>query len=356
MRDVVEDFERWRAEGERIALATVVSVVGSAPRETGATLAVSERDEISGSVSGGCVEPAVIEDGMRAIRTGQPRLLTFGITEEQNVEQIGLSCGGEIRVFVERADTLEPLARAIQAEEPVVRAVVIGVPDSAKGLLGASTLIGERELLSEPLPLVALQTQVEAEARALLRTGASRARTYRLETGDEYEVFFSVHPAPAHLVIVGAGHISIPLARIAKTLGYRVTVIDAREAFATEQRLPDADEILVEWPDEALERLRLSGSSAVAVLTHDDKFDVPALKVALRSHAGYVGAIGSRGTREQRNNRLRQQGVTDEEIARIHGPIGLDLGATNPQEIALAIMAQIVAERHGRHLTVKGDH
>src|SRR5262249_31772821 len=155
-------------------------------------------------------------------------------------------------------------------------------------------------------------------------------------------------PAPPTLIIVGAGHISIPLSRLAKVLGYRVIVVDAREAFATRERLPEADELLVEWPDEALARLPLTVATAVAVLTHDDKFDVPALRVALGSPAAYVGAIGSRGTRERRNKRLREVGVTDEQIARIYGPIGLDISARTPEEIALAILAQVVAVRRGQ--------
>ena len=353
MREILDDIERWRAADERIALATVVTVVGSAPRATNAVLAVSESGEITGSVSGGCVEPAVIEDGMRAIRNGKPKLLTFGITAEQNVEQIGLSCGGEIRVFVERMDGTERLARALREEEPVVRATIIAAPDAEKNLLGASALIGESEHLGDPLPLATLQSQVEADARTLLQAGFSESRAYEVEPGGAYEVFYAVYPAPPRLVIVGAGHISIPLSRIAKTLGYRVTVVDAREAFATQQRFPDADDLIVEWPDEVLSRLPLRASTAVAVLTHDDKFDVPALRVALQSKSGYVGAIGSRGTREQRNERLRATGITDEQIARIHGPIGLDLGASTPEEIALAIMAQIVATRHGRRLVTE---
>ncbi|MGH2515034.1 MAG: XdhC family protein [Ktedonobacterales bacterium] len=349
MRDVLTDVERWHAAGERIALATVVSVAGSAPRGIGATLAVSERGEISGSVSGGCVEPAVIEEGMRAMRTGTPKLLKFGITEEQNVEQIGLSCGGEIRVFVERLDDFAPLAQAIHTDHQIARATVIAAPASAPDLLGAELIVPE---LGEPTGTLgdpALDTLAARAVRdSLLRTGESEARTYPLEDGSSAEVFYAVYPAPPSLLIVGAGHISIPLTRIAKVLGYKVIVIDAREAFATRERLPEADELLVEWPDEAMARLPISGATAVAVLTHDNKFDVPALKAALNSPAGYVGAIGSRGTREQRNAHLRDEGVTTEQIGQIFGPIGLDIGARAPEEIALAIMAQIVAARHGR--------
>jgi xanthine dehydrogenase accessory factor len=361
MRDVLPDIERWRAAGERVALATVVSVVGSAPRGLGATLAVSEGGEVSGSVSGGCVEPAVIEDGLRAIRTGKPRLLTFGITEEQNVEQIGLSCGGEIRVFVERLESsplTETLLQSLQAEMPVALATVIAAPDGNGELVGKHLLVSEtanEPTLDEP-GVAGLAAGVVERARDLLRRGETTGQTAIIpahnatgnaQPGDDYEVFYAVYPAPPTLIIVGAGHISIPLTKLAKVLGYRVIVIDARETFATRERFPDADELLVEWPDEALERLPITGTTAVAVLTHDDKFDVPALAKALHSPAGYVGVIGSRGTRAARDKRLREEGITEEELAHIHGPIGLSIGAKTPEEIALAILAQIVAVRRG---------
>ncbi|MFI5272055.1 MAG: XdhC family protein [Ktedonobacterales bacterium] len=343
MREVLDEVERWQAAGKRVALATVVSVTGSAPREVGATLAVSADGEISGSVSGGCVEPAVIEEGLRVIRGGPPALLQFGISEEQNVERIGLSCGGEIRVFVERLDALGPLAAALHAEQPIARAVVI----ASNWFTGRTALVAEDGTLTGSTGEPVLDAQIQQDARAMLPAGESGTRPHRYEAW-QAEVFIAAYPAPRHLIIVGAGHISQPLSAIAKVLGYRVTVLDARAAFNTRERLPQADELVVEWPDEALARLPLSGSTAIAVLTHDDKFDVPALAVALRSAAGYVGAIGSRGTRERRNERLRESGVSDEQIARIHGPIGLDIGARNPQEIALAIMAQVVATRNSR--------
>jgi len=346
MRDVQPEIERWRAAGERVALATVVSVAGSAPRAVGATLAVSERGEIAGSVSGGCVEPDVIEHAQEAIRTGRPVLLSYGITEEQNVEQIGLSCGGEIRVFVERLDEVhERLMEALRAERPATLVTVIEA--SSPATVGRSLLVAEDGSVTGELGNPALAALAADDAAEALRRGESFARSHTVEEG-RAELFVSAFPPPPTLVIVGAGHITIPLTRLAKVLGYRTIVVDAREAFATRERLPEADELLVEWPDEALARLPISTATSIAVLTHDEKFDVPALVAALRSPAGYVGAIGSRGTRERRDARLREAGVTDEQIARIHGPIGLDIGAKSPEEIALAILAQVVAVRHGR--------
>ncbi|HEV7127062.1 MAG TPA: XdhC/CoxI family protein [Ktedonobacterales bacterium] len=343
MRDVLVDVTRWQAAGEPVALATVVSVQGSAPRGVGATLAISASGEISGSVSGGCVEPAVIEEGLRAIRTGRPTLLQFGITEAQNVEQIGLSCGGEIRVFVERLGDIRPLREALMAEHPIARALALESTTAS-----ASILVPETGSPTGTLGDATLDQTAIASARGRLAHGESGTERLATSVGAAAEIFFAVFPAPPSLVVIGAGHIAIPLTQIAKVLGYHVTVVDAREAFATRERFPDADELLVEWPDEALAHLPLTGTTAVAVLTHDAKFDEPALRAAVNSPAGYVGAIGSRGTKRDRDVRLLAQGVTDEQIARIHGPIGLDIGARTPEEIALAIMAQIVASRHQR--------
>lgn len=350
MRDLLPELERWQAAGKPIAIATVITVVGSAPRNVGATLALTAAGDIAGSVSGGCVEPAVIEVGLKTLRTGQPKLLSYGITEEQNVEQIGLSCGGEIQVFVERLENLEPLTSAFHAERPIVRAVVAEVSGGNEGsgaAPGMNLLIPEQGDVIGSLGGSALDAAVAAKARELLRNGESKLETVEVE-GQPVRVFFAVYAPEPTLIIIGAGHITIPLSRLAKVLDYRVTVVDPREAFATRERLPDADDILLEWPDEALAHLPLSSATAVAVLSHDDKFDVPALTAALNSTAGYVGAIGSRGTRERRDRRLREAGVSDEQIARIHGPIGLDIGAQTPEEIALAILAQIVAARRGK--------
>ena len=347
MRDVLPELERWQAAGKPIAIATVISVVGSAPRGIGATLALTAAGDIAGSVSGGCVEPAVIEVGLKALRTGQPKLLSYGITEEQNVEQIGLSCGGQIEVLVERLANLEPLATALNAGQPIVRAVVISAPQGIDVQPEASLLVPERGNLVGSLGNAALDSAVAVKARELLKDGESARATIVVDE-KPVEVFFAVYLPEPTLVVIGAGHITIPLTRLAKTLGYHVTVVDPREAFATRERLPDADDILLDWPDDALAHMNLSSATAIAVLTHDDKFDVPALTAALNSSAGYIGAIGSRGTRERRDRRLREAGVTDEQIAHIHGPIGLDIGARTAEEIALAILAQIVAARRGK--------
>ena len=358
MWEVLPEVEQWLAAGERIALARVISVVGSAPRGLGATLALTESGGISGSVSGGCVEPAVIDEGLRAIRSGKPRLLTFGISEEQNLAQIGLSCGGEIRVFVERfepSDVTTALVQALGREEPTVVATLVSAEATgpAMGPIGARIVLrsgseGEEVFSSDfdqtrfkQLSLTMPATMLQHGDLVYGSTANSAGQTARYRS-----ILPRAPRAPLRLVIVGAGHVSIPLTKLAKVLGYHVAVVDAREAFATPERFPEADEVLVDWPDDALGRMAITANTCIAVLTHDDKFDVPALVVALRSPAGYVGAIGSRSTRELREVRLREAGVTDAEISRIHGPIGLPIGAQTPEEIALSILAQIVGVRH----------
>jgi xanthine dehydrogenase accessory factor len=355
MRDTLEDTARWLAEGKRVAQATVVSLIGSAPRGVGATLVVSDAGEIAGSVSNGCVEPDVVEQAQRVMRSGKPRLLTYGVSEEQNLERIGLSCGGEIRVFVERiarTPELDALEAAHQAGRPAVRALVIATPSDSAPALGQTLTLVDGAEPSGALADSALGAVAAARARELLGALSPVAERLALAGASEadaaVEVFFQTLTPPRALVIVGAGHISIPLTRLAKVLGYHVTVVDPREAFNTRERLPEADTLLLDWPDEALERLPINAATAVTVLTHDDKFDTPALSVALRKGAGYVGMVGSRGTRARRDEALRAAGVSDDLIARIHGPIGIDIGARTPDEIALAILAQIVANARGK--------
>lgn len=355
MRDTLGDVTRWLAEGKRVAQATVVSLVGSAPRGVGATLVVSDAGEIAGSVSNGCVEPDVVEQAQRVMRSGKPRLLKYGVSEEQNLERIGLSCGGEIRVFVERIERtpeLDALEAAERDGRPALRALVITAPASNASLLGQTLTLVDGGVAQGALVGSPLADVVEARARGLLGALSPVAEQTPLgespEPGAEAEIFYQTLTPPRTLVIVGAGHISIPLTRLAKVLGYEVTVVDPREAFNTRERLPEADTLLLEWPDEALERLPINAATAVTVLTHDGKFDVPALRVALRRGAGYVGMVGSKGTRAARDTALRAEGVSDDLIARIHGPIGLDIGARTPDEIALAILAQIVASARGK--------
>jgi xanthine dehydrogenase accessory factor len=306
MRDVATEIRAWSAAGEKIALATVVDTWGSSPRPLGSKLAVSQSGAMAGSVSNGCVEGAVYQEAQEVLRSGQPKLLEYGVSDDVAFE-VGLACGGHLEVF------LQPLA-------------------------------------SEHLEVL---DAVEREQPVTLLTNLDSGET-KLVRGVEQEVarrhdgwFIEPYGRPHHLIVVGAIHIAIPLHRLAKLLGYRVTIVDARSKFATRERFPEADDVIVAWPDDALGRLTLDVSSHVVVLTHDPKFDLPALAAALHSDAGYIGAIGSRKTNRERFAQLREQRFSDQDLARIHGPIGLDLGGRSAEETALAILAEITAVRYG---------
>jgi xanthine dehydrogenase accessory factor len=244
-------------------------------------------------------------------------------------------------------DLYEELKERLKQEKGVALATVV----RGEEYVGAKLLVLPDKSARGTLGNAALDALVIEDAERAIWSADAGTRTYAVEGpegAEAFDVFIEGFPPPPTLVIVGAGHIAIPLTTFAKTLNYRVVVIDARSAFATRERFPHADELIVAWPDEVLERMELYPSTSVAVLTHDPKFDEPTLKVVLSHQVGYVGAVGSRKTKEERDERLRKQGLAEEQIRRIHGPIGLNIGATSPEEMALAIMAEIVATRHGK--------
>ena len=310
MRELADSIERWRARGDRVALATVVATRRSAPRPVGSKLIVSERGELLGSVSGGCVESDVAVTAAEVIAEGTPRLLTYGIDDEQ-AWSVGLPCGGEIDVFVER----------FEGE----------LPDSAEPAVALTVLTGERAGEHRLLP----GDEVEP--------GPSRVLELEGET-----VFAEVLGPPPRLIVVGGIDTAEELCRSAKALGWRTAVADPRPGLVTRERLPSPDELVVAWPAEALEQLAPGADTAVVVLTHEERLDVPALLSALASEAFYVGAIGSRRTQGKRRERLLEAGVGEEELERLAGPAGLDLGAHSPAETALSILAEVLAVRAGR--------
>ena len=310
MRELADSIERWRARGDRVALATVVATRRSAPRPVGSKLIVSERGELLGSVSGGCVESDVAVTAAEVIAEGTPRLLTYGIDDEQ-AWSVGLPCGGEIDVFVER----------FEGE----------LPDSAEPAVALTVLTGERAGEHRLLP----GDEVEP--------GPSRVLELDGET-----VFAEVLGPPPRLIVVGGIDTAEELCRSAKALGWRTAVADPRPGLVTRERLPSPDELVVAWPAEALEQLAPGADTAVVVLTHEERLDVPALLSALASEAFYVGAIGSRRTQGKRRERLLEAGVGEEELERLAGPAGLDLGAHSPAETALSILAEVLAVRAGR--------
>ena len=309
MESVLTQAGRWRELGRKVAVATVVATRSSAPRPIGSKLAVSESGELAGSVSGGCVESDVVLAAQEVLADGEPRLITYGITDEMAFG-VGLPCGGEIDVFVEELT---------EAERPEVTLTVV-----------AGENVGER--LHDP--------ELEQEARR-------RGRSHVLEL-EGRTVFADVEAPPTRLFVYGAVDTAEALCRAAKLLGWQTIVADARASFATPERIPSADELLVTWPDEAVAAVELDVGTAVIVLTHDDKFDLPLIRAALASDAFYIGWIGSRRNQERRRNLLREEGVTDDELDRISGPAGLDIGAETPSETAVSMLAEILATRAGR--------
>jgi len=308
VRDVLDAVERWRADGKAVALATVVATRRSAPRPLGSKLAVSETGELAGSVSGGCVESDVATQATEVLASGRPRLVSYGIADEDAWE-VGLPCGGEIDVFLERVEGEMP--------DPETAQVAFTVVDGER--------VGERWL----------STNGE-----VTRTGLHEIKGER--------VFAEVLGPPPLLLVFGAVDLAEELCRAATVLGWRTIATDARARFATRERIPSAGELVVAWPEEALERFPPDDRTAVVVLTHEERWDVPAIMGALASDAFYVGAIGSRRTQERRRERLLEEGVPAEQLERLSGPAGLDLGAATSAETALSILAEILAIRAGR--------
>ncbi|MGN6331524.1 MAG: XdhC family protein [Motilibacteraceae bacterium] len=353
MRDVLDDLRRWYAEGTPFALATVVKTWKSAPRQVGASMAVSSTGEAVGSVSGGCVEGAVYALGEDVMADGTPRLQRYGVSDDDAFE-VGLTCGGVLDVFVQAVDPqrfpeLPAVAESIAGHEPVAVATVIDGP----GQVGARLVVWP-DRHAGTLGSERLDQAVVDDARGMLDHGS----TGTLHLGpqgerrlDDLTVFVESFAPPPKMLVFGAIDFAAAVARIGKFLGYQVTVCDARPVFATPKRFPDADEVVVEWPHKFLTRALEEGvvdeRTVMCVLTHDPKFDVPLLQVALRTRAGYIGAMGSRRTHEDRLARLREAGMTEEELARLSSPIGLDIGARTPEETAVSIAAEITAARWG---------
>jgi xanthine dehydrogenase accessory factor len=345
MREVASDIDRWLAQDQSIALATVLQTWGSAPRGIGAKMALTQNGQIAGSVSGGCVEGAVVEAGAEVLKTGRPQLLHFGVADE-TAWSVGLACGGSIEVFVKPLDaSLYGVIHQALAEDR--SAAMVTVVRGPTGLLGQEMIV-----LDDGSHVGSLGSDLDEPARAAARAALSEERSQRLTLPDRatepVEIFVDVLPSAPTLIMVGGVHIAIALAAIAKTLGYRTIVIDPRRAFSSEARFPHVDQLIQAWPDDAFTQINLTRSTAVAMLTHDPKIDDPASKIVLASRAFYIGVLGSRKTHEQRRQRLLQAGLSESQLARLLGPIGLEIGAKTPEEIALAVMAQIVAARNGQ--------
>jgi len=321
VREILQELDRWRAAGDRIAIATVVATRRSAPRPIGSKLAVSEGGELAGSVSGGCVESEVVEAAGEVLASGEPRLLTFGISDDLALS-VGLPCGGEIDVWVSEPDPglLGRLADVAREER---RAVVFTDLDDGT----------QRLVLDGDDPV----------ADDLIRGGHSKVAELQGR-----RVFADVFGPPPRLLVYGAVDTADALCAAARGLGWHTIVADARGRFATRERLPNAHEVIVAWPEETLAQVQPDHATAVVVLTHDDKFDIPMLVGTLTTDAYYIGALGSRRNQERRRERLLEAGVDESALDRISGPAGLDIGAHTPAETALSMLAEIMAVRAGR--------
>jgi xanthine dehydrogenase accessory factor len=351
MREELSTLARWQAEGARIAVASVVATSQSAPRQPGATLGLHPDGQVVGSVSGGCVEGAVVEVGTEVLASGVPQQAQYGISDDEAFA-VGLTCGGTIEVFVRPVDRevldLEALSARVAAEEPVAVATVIEHPD-VPAAVGCSLQVTPDEVVGstgEPH----LDRAVVEGARGLLEQGATGVRHFGARgerRRDEVAVFIESFTPRPRMLVFGAIDFASAVASIGRFLGFHVTVCDARERFATRARFPDADEVVVDWPHRYLAATTVDARTAICVLTHDPKFDVPVLQAALTTEAAYIGVMGSRRTHADRLERLREAGVDEAALERLRSPIGLDLGARTPQETAVSIAAELVLHRYG---------
>ncbi|MCA9913944.1 MAG: XdhC family protein [Anaerolineae bacterium] len=340
LREFAQRAGDWLHEGKQVLAATVIETWGSSPRRPGAMLFFTDDLQMIGSVTAGCVEGAVIEEGRTLLKKNQrAKLLHYGVSDDTAWE-VGLACGGELDVLVqtwtsEEQAAIQPL---LESEATFIRAVVIG---GAEDLLGATLIAHDGKVTHSTLPPI-----IAEDLAGSLRDWTDATAVIQQEGGLRF--FVQCISPPDTLVIVGGNHVAVALARLADVLDYRVVLIDPRSAFASEERFPQVQQVLNEWPQNALPKLNLSPATSVVLLTHDPKVDDPALEVVLRSQAGYIGALGSRRTQAARRERLLERGLTEAEIARIHGPVGLDIGAKSPAEIALSILAEMVQVRAGR--------
>lgn len=351
MRDVLDDLEQWWRAGDTVGLATVVDTWKSSPRQPGAAMLVGPDGTAAGSVSGGCVEGAVYELAQECRASRTPVLQRYGVSDD-DAFAVGLTCGGIIDIFVEVVDResfpdLGEVIADIRDGRPVAVATLISGPDDSP--VGARLVI-RPETMSGSLGMDRFDDAVRDDARGLLEQGATGVLHYGRHgerRGDECSVFIASYAPKPRMIVFGAIDFAAAVARIGSFLGYHVTVCDARATFATAKRFPDADEVVVEWPHRYLTSTEVDERTVVCVLTHDPKFDVPLLEVALRLPLAYLGAMGSRRTNDDRTMRLKELGFTDADLVKLHAPIGLDIGGRTPEETAVSIAAEIISSRWG---------
>jgi len=342
MRGLMDQINTWGASGVPVAIATNVRMRGSGLRPLGAKMAVAESNDFVGSVSGGCIEGAVIESACAVLKSGQPKLLYFGVNDDTRPWDIGLTCGTSLEVLVEPLASASwqtvfaDLVQDLQAHIPCALVTVI-----SRQKLGRKLLITDQGIQAGSLGSDSLDQQAFAWAQGQLRVNSSSTKTI-----DGVDLFLDIFPPPARMVVIGAVHVAIPLVKMASLMGFQTIVIDPRSAFAKSEGFPQVDRMLVEWPQDVLPILNLDQGTYVVALSHDDKLDNPALAIALQSEARYVGVIGARTNIPKRKDILREMGVSDDQLDRLHAPIGLPIGAIEPQEIAISILAEIIAAKY----------
>jgi xanthine dehydrogenase accessory factor len=337
MREILDQLTDWHRAGTPAAIATVVNT----RIDPGAAMAVNADGIVVGSVSGGCVEGAVVEQAHEILAGGAPRQVTYGVSDDEAIA-VGLTCGGEISLFIEpfHVPEFDLVRQHITDGVPVAVATVVDGP----GDVGAKLVVTE-EATYGSLGSEGLEVAVSSDARGLLAQGRTAHRGYGADGErrvDDVTVFIQSFQPPPRMYVFGAIDFAAAVARIGKFLGYHVTVCDARRVFATKARFPDADEVVVQWPHRFLPTAPVDRRTVICVLTHDPKFDVPLLEVALQTDAAYIGAMGSRRTHHDRLDRLRELGLTEAQLAKLRSPVGLDLGARTPEETAVSIAAEIV--------------
>lgn len=347
MREIFDSAAEWNQAGGRMALATVTATWGSSPRPVGSQMVVNQKGEMAGSVSGGCVEGAVVDSALQVLEADQPRLLQFGVTD-QTAWDVGLACGGEIEILVKplKPEIIQTWKEILGSSLDACSVCVVSGPEE---LLGQELILDEDGRIRWGSALDdGLIEKMRDLGRKGIETGSAHSTLLDLPGDAEQALKLLVNPevAPYTLIAVGGVHIAIPLMSLAEILGYRTVVIDPRKLFASRERFPKVDEFYPVWPQQAFQELKISSRTAIALLTHDPKIDDPALMAALNSDAFYIGALGSSRTQAKRRRRMLEAGFDEAQLERIHGPIGLDLGGRSAGEIALAIMAEMVKVRY----------
>lgn len=348
MQELIGTIEKWFDQGKTVALAMVVKVKDSAPRAVGSKMAISRDGEMEGSVSAGCVEGAVVQEALQVLKTGQAKTVTYGISDEMAFT-VGLTCGGTIEVLIRPYSRVE----LDEAEEYLSSGRFFAQVCILSGdQIGKTVSLYSDEEILQKLPLEGYVFPEGVTPKDLFKN--QQTKQLKLEKGEErLDVLFDIYPLPSRLIMIGGVHTAISLVHIAKLFRFHTILVDPRKSFANRERFPDVDELITEWPQEALPKLKLDEGCYFVTLSHDDKLDLPAAEFACKSKVNYIGMLASRKNFARRREELKAVGITDEQLARIHTPVGLNIGAKGPEEIALSIMAEMVAVRNG--ITTRGN-